>query len=169
MLPNANVHKHAHGHNWLLLPQAVLLNLLLLCVPAHPACPLLPGFLMRSARQPFPITCPSSFAVKAACAVAGWCAEGWLLEDPRHLREAAYALTASLRKYCEQRTSGRACTFLHENPCSVSFEVPADNGVYCRHASLFFKPHKLCSHYKSVRLTQYHWACRQQVFNGACR
>jgi hypothetical protein len=85
----------------LLLQISPLLDILVFCVPAHrPACPILPGVVMNGLAQAVSLTEANSTPLRAACAVAGWCAEGWLLADPRWLQSAALGLTTALQNYC---------------------------------------------------------------------
>jgi hypothetical protein len=82
--------------------QAPLLDTLLSCVPAHPTClDLLPALVMGAARHPIAPTGKHSQALRAACALAGWCAESWLLADKPLLQEAAHTLVAALVNHCE--------------------------------------------------------------------
>jgi hypothetical protein len=99
-------HSHSHSHHQTHKShhrclQAHLLDILLCCIPSSPACPLLPGVVMDAARLPVQLLADSGAPVNAACAVAGWCAEGWLLDDAQHLRDAALTLTTALKHYCE--------------------------------------------------------------------
>jgi hypothetical protein len=96
-----NPQSHALSHSLLL--QAPLTTVLLSCIPAHPSCPLLPAVVMEAASTPILLTTLglSARPNRAACAVAGWCAEGWLLRDPRLVAQAAGAMTTALRNFCE--------------------------------------------------------------------
>jgi hypothetical protein len=81
--------------------QAFLLEIFLLCTPAHPTCPILPRIIMNATKLPATFLDHKPVPVRAACAVAGWCAEGWLQADKQLLHEAALTLIAALRDHCE--------------------------------------------------------------------
>jgi hypothetical protein len=71
------------------------------CIPAHTACPLLPGIVMAAARLPIPLIHTNTYAPKAVSALVGWCTEGWLLADSRQLQDATSALACALLNYCK--------------------------------------------------------------------
>jgi hypothetical protein len=108
----------------LLLLQTSLLDTVLRCVPSNPACPLLPGIVIEPASMPIPLIHTNSVALRAVCAMVGWCAEGWLFTDSRHLRDAASSLTMALRHYCE-----------HPLPNCDLLPVGCDCSHYCEHPS----------------------------------
>jgi hypothetical protein len=71
------------------------------CLPAGRPCSALVALVLAEAQAPVQLMSTSCSSLRAACAVAGWCAEGWLLADPELLQEAAKALTTALRNYCK--------------------------------------------------------------------
>jgi hypothetical protein len=76
------------------------MNILIACIPARPSCNLIPFMVMETAQAPADPGALDPIPLRAACAVAGWCAEGWILADMRLVREAAHTLTAALQNYC---------------------------------------------------------------------
>jgi hypothetical protein len=110
--PTLASHTHSHGQSHtqrltlflILLQAATLLGLLLSCLPAHPSCRHIPRTVMHMAAQPLqPVGATGCLPSRAVCALAGWCAEGWLHDDNELLEEAAATLTTALQHYCEPR------------------------------------------------------------------
>jgi hypothetical protein len=93
---------HSLQHSQIIpLLQVPLLDTLLSCVPAHPTClDLLPAIVMDAAQLLAPPDSTNSLPLRAIGALAGWCAEGWLLANRGLMQRAARSLVTALFNHC---------------------------------------------------------------------